>query len=171
MLIFVRSLSLFNVLKFQKKQKPPNSEADTYIITRRLVSRNVEVRPSYKRTKPPTNLFIIFNFQRAGDKQNNQALILISALTARPSRYSVTNSAHRRVGRAVSRPHTRVAQVQNATNITLFEERLQNPLFPYFIACFVMNIKSVLTNQPFNYCIVRQNKNGERTQPFNTTIG
>ncbi len=74
-----------------------------------------------KRTKPPTNLFIIFNFQRAEDKHNNQSLILLSVLTARPSRYSVTNSASRRVSEGTSRPHPRVAQAQNTTKYNFFQ--------------------------------------------------
>ena len=66
-----------------------------------------------KQTKPPTNLFIIFKFQRAWHGHNNQSLILLSALTAYPSRYSLTNLASRLAGVGTSRPQLRVAQEEN----------------------------------------------------------
>jgi len=78
-----------------------------------------------KQTKPPTNLFIIFCFQRAGDKHNNQSLILLSAPTARPSRYFLTNPASRRVGEGTSRPRSRVAQALNSNKWNFFDKAVK----------------------------------------------
>ncbi len=129
------AFSLFDALKFPRKQKPPNSEADISSSAQGLETRHTDVR-SPKQTKPPAYLFRYYQCQRATQRQKPDqcALNFRRARPDKPLNYPPRlRHTHRLMSRRVASAPPVKGYLRSAPRVRKRKKHPKSTFFRFFV--------------------------------------